>query len=77
MQGMSRSTSASVQNVGQRYGRERTMSEIFGIPVRTWQQWRLRKTGPTYIKLQRHVLYEIAEVEKWIQEHRTPTGAAQ
>jgi excisionase family DNA binding protein len=41
------------------------VAELLQIPVRTLEEWRLRKYGPPYRKLGRHVRYEINAVMAW------------
>jgi excisionase family DNA binding protein len=36
------------------------------IPVKSLRAWRLRGTGPTAVKIGRHVRYRRADVDAWI-----------
>jgi hypothetical protein len=46
----------------------------FGIPRKTLQNWRVLGRGPIYRKFGNSVLYDVAELEVWIQG--LPTGGA-
>jgi DNA-binding transcriptional regulator YiaG len=39
------------------------------VKTNTLANWRIQGTGPKFIKFGRTVLYPVAEVEKWEQEH--------
>lgn len=47
---------------------EKRVSEILGVAVATLRQWRIRGTGPDYVKLGRRVLYRMEDVSRWIDE---------
>ncbi|MFF2387213.1 helix-turn-helix transcriptional regulator [Agromyces sp. NPDC058104] len=44
------------------------VAELLQVPERTIEDWRLFQTGPRYMKLGRHVRYDIAEVLAWAKE---------
>ena len=46
------------------------LAELLRLPERTLEDWRLTHTGPPYLKLGRHVRYEVQDVLAWVQEHR-------
>ena len=46
------------------------LAEIIGIPVTTLRYWRFQGTGPKSFKLGKHIKYDRAEVERWIQAQR-------
>jgi hypothetical protein len=64
------STGADFQR---KYGREKQVSQLTGIPVRTLQRWRLRGGGPEWYRVNRMVLYDLSKVEEYI---RSRNGAA-
>ncbi|WP_347232382.1 helix-turn-helix domain-containing protein [Cryobacterium sp. TMT2-14] len=46
------------------------LSELLRLPERTLEDWRLTHAGPPYLKLGRHVRYDVQDVLVWVQEHR-------
>jgi hypothetical protein len=44
------------------------LSELLSLPERTLEDWRLTRTGPPYLQLGRHVLYDVQDVPAWLQE---------
>jgi len=46
------------------------LAELLRLPERTLEDWRLTHTGPPYLKLGRHVRYDVQDVLDWVQEHR-------
>ena len=49
---------------------QRELAELLRLPERTLEDWRLTHTGPPYLKLGRHVRYDVQDVLAWAQEHR-------
>jgi predicted DNA-binding transcriptional regulator AlpA len=49
---------------------QRELAELLRLPERTLEDWRLTHTGPPYLKLGRHVRYDVQDVLAWVQEHR-------
>jgi hypothetical protein len=45
------------------------LSEYLGVPPRTLQQWRWRKTGPRWTKVGRRVRYRWDDVDRWLNEN--------
>ncbi len=45
-------------------------ADIIKVPERTLEDWRLNHVGPPYMKLGRHVRYDLAEVFAWAREQR-------
>lgn len=45
-------------------------SELLAIPLRTLERWRVERVGPPWIKLGRAVRYDVAELRRFIQQHR-------
>lgn len=45
---------------------EEDMTLLLTVSEHTLQQWRQRKVGPWYIKLEKGVFYRIEDVEAWI-----------
>jgi excisionase family DNA binding protein len=55
----------------------RTISEAAAylrIPVGTLRKWRSEGRGPTSVKLGRRVLYDQADLDRWIAEQKGETG---
>ncbi|MET4638310.1 excisionase family DNA binding protein [Mycetocola sp. 2940] len=46
------------------------VAELLRLPERTLEDWRLTHAGPPYLKLGRHVRYDVQDVLTWVQEHR-------
>lgn len=42
------------------------VEKLFGIPAETLRFWRNNGTGPTFLKLERRVLYRRADLEEWL-----------
>lgn len=36
----------------------------------TLEKWRISGTGPAYAKISRRVIYEIEDLDAWVQTHR-------
>ncbi|GAB3120911.1 helix-turn-helix transcriptional regulator [Glaciibacter psychrotolerans] len=49
---------------------QRELAELLQLPERTLEDWRLAHTGPPYLKLGRHVRYDLHDVLAWVQEQR-------
>lgn len=46
------------------------IADIIKVPERTLEDWRLDHVGPPYMKLGRHVRYDLSEVFAWAREQR-------
>ena len=49
------------------------VSDLLGIPISTLYGWRYRREGPAGYRIGRHVQYQRAEAEAWIEtqaDHR-------
>ena len=46
------------------------IAEIIKVPERTLEDWRLNHVGPPYMKLGRHVRYDLLDVVAWAREQR-------
>jgi hypothetical protein len=46
------------------------LAELLRLPERTLEDWRLTHSGPPYLKLGRHVRYDVHDVLTWVTEHR-------
>lgn len=42
-------------------------AEYLGLSHRSLEKWRTTGTGPSYLKLGRKVLYDLASLEEWRQ----------
>jgi hypothetical protein len=45
-----------------------------GVPEETLKYWRAHGRGPSWYKLGRGVVYDLAAVEAWLDEQRQTTG---
>ena len=52
------------------------VSEALGIPVQTLAQWRWRNIGPAYHSVGRHVRYQLADIDAWLEANRHQGGDA-
>lgn len=56
---------------------EREAAKYLGpVQVRTLQDWRMRRVGPTYIKLGKRVAYDIADLDAFLAGQRVEPKAA-
>ncbi len=46
------------------------VAELLRLPVRTVESWRLTRSGPSWVKLGRHVRYEQSDLLAWVKRHR-------
>lgn len=46
------------------------IAELLQVPERTLEDWRLTHHGPPYLKLGRHVRYDLPDVVAWAREQR-------
>jgi excisionase family DNA binding protein len=46
------------------------LAELLGVPVRTIYRWRWTGDGPRGFRIGRHVRYRVADIERWLEEHR-------
>lgn len=57
----------SAEQIKRKFGREKQVSELTGIPIRTLQRWRLFGGGPEWYRVNRMVLYDLDRVEQFIR----------
>jgi excisionase family DNA binding protein len=46
------------------------VAEELGVPVSTLANWRYQGLGPRYLRIGRHVRYQAADVDKWLERQR-------
>lgn len=51
--------------------------EMFNLPDQTPAHWRCQKKGPPYVKLGKHVRYELSAVRDWLSKNTKNMKAAQ
>jgi excisionase family DNA binding protein len=52
------------------------LATMLGVPTGTLEQWRARKRGPAFLRIGRHIRYDLAEVREWLDSRRNlPRGA--
>ena len=56
--------------IAQTFLTQHELAELLQLPERTLEDWRLTHAGPPYMKLGRHVRYDIADVLAWAKEKR-------
>ncbi len=44
-------------------------SRSLGVSTSTLARWRVTGEGPTFHKIGRRVMYQVVEVEGWVQRH--------
>jgi predicted DNA-binding transcriptional regulator AlpA len=63
------------EKIERRFIRDTELSEITGLSVQTFRNWRCSGKGPSYLKLDRTVLYDKAETLKYFEDRRVnPSG---
>jgi hypothetical protein len=60
----------SVPLVSPTFLMQREVAELLRLPERTLEDWRLTSQGPPYLKLGRHVRYDLTDVIDWAREQR-------
>jgi predicted DNA-binding transcriptional regulator AlpA len=65
---------AGSQKQQYRFWSEEEVSAFTGIPIRTLQDWRLRRKGPAFVKAGRLVRYDEREVECWMASRTVETA---
>lgn len=56
--------------IAQTFLTQHELAELLQLPERTLEDWRLTHLGPPYMKLGRHVRYDIVDVLAWAKEKR-------
>lgn len=59
-----------------RYLSTEELAERLNVPARTVQGWRLRKKGPAYVKVGRHIRYSESAVAEFLAARVVPSGGA-
>jgi excisionase family DNA binding protein len=49
------------------------VASYLGVPLATLYQWRYLGTGPSAYRVGRHLRYESAAVQSWLDQHEGPT----
>lgn len=57
----------NVRRIGRLWTAE-DVSDYLGIPVKTLYQWRWRGEGPPARKIGRHLRYDPAALQRWLDE---------
>lgn len=58
------------QSIAPTFLTQREVAELLRLPERTLEDWRLTRHGPPYLKLGRHVRYDLADIVAWTREQR-------
>ena len=48
----------------------REVTKLYAIPLGTLSQWRTRKTGPDYFKINGSVRYSVEELDRFFESSR-------
>lgn len=46
------------------------VASVLGIPPSTLANWRYQGLGPRYLRIGRHVRYEVRDLEAWLRTQR-------
>ena len=46
------------------------LADLVGVAVSTLKKWRSIGCGPPWVRIGRRIFYDLAEVEKWIDQNR-------
>ncbi len=49
---------------------QKEVAELLRVPERTLEDWRFTQQGPPYLKLGRHVRYDLADILDWVRKQR-------
>jgi hypothetical protein len=52
------------------YVNDKELSEMTGLSVKTFRNWRHIGKGPAYVKLKRSVLYKLDDVDSYFDNRR-------
>ena len=52
------------------------VSDLLGVSAKTLAHWRLQGTGPDYVRVGRHVRYQLSAIERWLDQQTTKTAPA-
>lgn len=52
------------------------LADYLEVPVATIYRWNHHGTGPTVVRVGRHVRYRRSDVEAWLEAHADPRTAA-
>jgi len=47
------------------------VADYLQVPTRTVEDWRLRKVGPDFVRVGKHVRYRSTELDMWIVSKET------
>lgn len=50
------------------------VADLLGVPKSTLYGWRSRGEGPVSLRVGRHVRYEPADVQAWIESRKVPAS---
>lgn len=48
----------------------RDLAGYVGVPISTVYEWNYRRSGPTAIRLGKHIRYREVDVERWLAERQ-------
>ena len=51
------------------------LSRALAVPLATLAFWRATKQGPAFLKIGRHVRYDVQDVTAWLQQRKGGTDA--
>ena len=50
------------------------LSVILSVPIGTLSYWRTKKRGPRYVKVGRHVRYDLSDISIWLDHRKKLTN---
>lgn len=62
------------EQIEKRFLRDTELAKLTGLSVQTFRNWRCSGKGPSYLKLDRTVLYDKAETLKYFEDRRVNPG---
>lgn len=52
----------------------REVGQVYGFKEGTLRYWRSEKIGPEYFKVGKNIMYDVATLEAWLNQHKvTPS----
>jgi len=57
-------------DIAKRFIDEKELAAMTGFALQTIRNWRFRRQGPSYLKINRAIRYELGEVLRYMDQHR-------
>jgi predicted site-specific integrase-resolvase len=62
--------SNSTNPIGKKLLKPAEAADYLSVAVKTLAKWRCEGGGPVFTKINRHIRYDLADLEKWIQNKK-------